>query len=214
MAFQGPIGELLQDPRIWRAGRASTAMARGVSTGWPELDAALGGGWPLGQLTELLVDDHGTGEFTLLLPALGRLTAENDDAGGAPKWIMLVAPPYMPYAPALAGAGLDPARFLVVHAKQAGDTLWVMEQALRSRTCIAVAGWTNLARQAPLRRLQLAAGPSGAWVLLFRDARARLVPSPAPLRIHFMRERAAGRARLHILKRRGGPPAVAAADLG
>lgn len=214
MAFQGSIGRLLQDSRIWQAGRASANPAAGLPTGWPGLDHALGGGWPLGQLTELLVEAPGTGEFTLLLPALRRLAARAKGAGEVPGQIMLVAPPYIPYAPALACAGLDPARFLVVHSKQETDTLWVMEQALRSRTCIAVAGWTNLARQAPLRRLQLAAGPSGAWVLLFRDARARLVPSPAPLRIHFMRERAAGRARLHILKRRGGPPAVAAADLG
>ncbi|GIK33910.1 MAG: hypothetical protein AMXMBFR45_23080 [Gammaproteobacteria bacterium] len=214
MASREAIGWLLQDSRIWQAGRASAAMAAELPTGWPGLDQALGGGWPLGQLTELLVEAHGTGEFTLLLPALRRLVARTPDAGTAAGQVMLVAPPYIPYAPALAGAGLDPVRFLVVRSKQEVDTLWAMEQALRSRSCAVVAGWADTAGKTSLRRLQLAAEPGNTWVLLFRAARLRRTPSPAPLRIHFMRECATGPARLHVLKRRGGPPAVAVADIG
>jgi len=214
VAFQGSIGRLLQDSRIWRAGRASANPAAGLPTGWPGLDQALGGGWPLGQLTELLVEAPGTGEFTLLLPALRRLAARARGAGEVPGQIMLVAPPYIPYAPALACAGLDPARFLVVHSKQETDTLWAMEQALRSRSCAVVAGWAGAAGKTSLRRLQLAAEPGDAWVLLFRDARARRASSPAPLRIHFTRDGDTGRARLQVLKRRGGPPATVVADIG
>lgn len=214
MASPEKLEQLLQDARIWRAGHAAAAVAGGVPTGWPELDQVLGGGWPLGQLTEVLVDAHGMGEFTLLLPALLQLTTRAPAAGKAPRRIMLVAPPYIPYAPALAGAGIDPARFLIVHSKREADTLWVLEQVLHSRSCAAVAGWVGAAGEMLLRRLQLAAEASDAWVLLFRDAQARRVPSPVPLRIHFRREDGTGRARLHVLKRRGGPPATAVADVG
>ena len=55
-----------------------------LPTGFPALDHLLGGGWPTGMLTELLVPGygssghgspgHGSGELGLLSPALARLT--------------------------------------------------------------------------------------------------------------------------------------------
>jgi hypothetical protein len=214
VASHGQICQLLQDPRIWQAGRSSSAACPAVPTGWPELDRALGGGWPLGQLTELLIDAHGLGEFTLLLPTLVRLTGWQSRPGEPLKWATLVAPPYIPYAPALARSGIDLARLLVIHSRQDMDTLWAIEQALRSQTCAVVVGWSETHDERPLRRLQLAAEASGTWAVLFRSSRLQAARSPAPLRIHLAWEQAGRRLMLNILKRRGGAPAVVSVDIG
>lgn len=213
MASRGQIDRLLQDSRLWQAGRAAATAGVTVPTGWPELDRALGGGWPLGQLTEILIDTYGVGEFTLLLPGLCRL-AEQHAGRGALKWVALIAPPYMPYAPALARSGIDLSSLLVVHSRRNMDMLWAMEQALRSQTCAAVTGWSESADEAPLRRLQLAAEGSESWAVLFRPAHLRSSRSPAPLRIHLACERVGTRLMLDVLKRRGGPPAQTGVDIG
>lgn len=213
MPAREPLEQLLQDPRIWQAGRPASAAATTLATGWPALDRALGGGWPLGQLTELLVDACGMGELSLLLPALAGLTKLPARPGEEAGWVMLVAPPYVPYAPPLARAGLDLARVLVVHARRDLDALWAIEQALQSRSCAAVLGWSGTADEGALRRLQLAAGASGAWTVLFREARFHVASSPAPLRIRVLRGATPGRLSLGILKRRGGPPAEAGVHL-
>jgi hypothetical protein len=197
------LGQLLQDPRIWQAGHAAGAAASVLASGWPRLDEALGGGWPHAQLTELLVDGHGLGEVTLLLPALRELMRRHERDPATPCWIAFVAPPYLPYAPALAQAGVDLARFLLVRPREPIDTFWAMEQALQARSCAAVIGWSELARYTPLRRLQLAAAAGGAWTVLFRPVRLRAVRSPAPLRLQLHRESPGTRLRVEVLKQRG-----------
>jgi hypothetical protein len=209
-----PLEQLLQDPRIWQAARPARAAGATLATGWPALDRALGGGWPLGQLTELLVEAWGVGELSLLLPALAGLTRPPAQPGGESRWVALVAPPYLPYAPPLARAGLDLARVLVVHSRRDMDTLWAVEQALQSQTCAAVLGWPGTGEEGALRRLQLAAEASGAWTVLFRHARFQAASSPAPLRIRVARGVSAGHLALGILKRRGGPPATAGVAVG
>lgn len=212
MPARDPLEQLLQDPRIWQAGRPARVGAT-LATGWPELDRVLGGGWPLGQLTELLVEACGLGELSLLMPALAGLTRPPPQPGAEPRWVALVAPPHLPYAPPLAHAGLDLARVLVVHARRDMDTLWAIEQALQSQTCAAVLGWPATGDEGALRRLQLAAEASGAWTVLFRDARFQAASSPAPLRIRVARGAAPGQLALDVLKRRGGPPATAGVAL-
>jgi RecA/RadA recombinase len=82
------LAEVLASGDIWRGDTlASLPEAKPSPSGHAELDAELpGGGWPRGNLTEILVDRSGLGEMTLLLPALARLSAE----GG---WLALVRRP-------------------------------------------------------------------------------------------------------------------------
>ncbi|MBM4196212.1 MAG: translesion DNA synthesis-associated protein ImuA [Gammaproteobacteria bacterium] len=200
------IESLLRDQRLWQLGRLSQSDRPRLPSGWPALDRSLGGGWPLGELTELLVADHGIGELSLLLPALARLTQATQVGEGTSRWITLVAPPHIPYAPALVQSGLDLSHLLVVHARQGSDALWAIEQALHSRSCAAVVGWSDTEEETVLRRLQLAAEASAAWVVLFRSAHLRRLRSPAPLRIGIRQTAGGRRLLLDILKRRGGPP--------
>lgn len=191
------FGKLAQHPALWRgAGPARTALP-GVPTGFPELDAELpGGGWPAGALAEILPAHEGIGELRILGHALASLSAR----GRCLAWI---APPHLPYAPALAAAGIDLARLLIVRTRSAKETLWATEQALRSRACGAVLAWPRLARYPELRRLQIAAEGGRSLALLFREPRAAGESSPAALRIALAT--AAGGLAVNILKRRGGP---------
>lgn len=170
------LQSLLDDPRIFRPRRLEGGGAT-VSTGHAELDARLpGGGWPLGGLSELLAGGWGIGELRLLMPVLARQA----ETGGALLW---VAPPYLPYAPALAAAGLPAGDSLVSRPERDGDRTWVIEQALRSGACAAVLAWDGGWRASHLRRLQLAARENRAPVFLFRGLEAARQPSPAGLRL-------------------------------
>lgn len=188
--------------RVWRGKVAAVARAV-LPTGFPELDRALpGGGWPLGAVTEILVDGYGIGELGLLMPALEALTKE--DPVRPQKWVAWIAPPFVPYAPALQQHGVNIDRLLMIHPTTGGKSrLWAIEQAIRSGSSAGVLAWVAAADDVILRRLQLAAEEQGCWVLLFRPASARLQRSPAALRIHL-----SATARVEILKCWGGRPGV------
>ncbi|MBA1149093.1 translesion DNA synthesis-associated protein ImuA [Ectothiorhodospiraceae bacterium WFHF3C12] len=191
------LNDLLQQPGIWRAAEVqqNTGMKH-VSTGYSALDDNLpGNGWPQGALTELLHERAGIGELRLLIPALARLSREG-------RWIALIAPPYIPYAPALTGLGVDLSRVLLVHPKDDQDALWAVEQALRNGNCGAVLTWPRTVDERSLRRLQLAAEEGGTWGVLFRDTRASAQTSPAALRLR-LDNREAGLG-VQFLKCRGG----------
>lgn len=192
------LAEVLARGDIWRGDMLASLPDSAVSSGHPELDAELpGGGWPQGNLTEILVDRSGLGEMTLLLPALARLSA----AGG---WLALVAPPWLPHAPAWAAAGLVLERLVIVKAgKQAA---WCCEQLLACGGFAGVLAWPDAGIDAKaLRRLQAAAEGQPTFTWLWRPLALAATPSPAPLRLAL----AAGEAGLsvRILKRRGRPAA-------
>lgn len=196
------LAELLRHPALWRGG-GGAAAPRTVPTGFRRLDEQLpGGGWPLSTLTELLVATAGIGEIRLLLPALCALSA---GAPGEARWIAWLAPPHLPYAPALAGAGLDPARMLVIRSSDGLDVLWAMEQALRSGACAAVLGWAGAAGTPALRRLKLAAEEGRSPGFLFRPLSHRGESSPAALRL--VLTSGDDGLDVEILKSRGGGPA-------
>ncbi|RLK48832.1 cell division inhibitor SulA/protein ImuA [Alkalispirillum mobile] len=192
------LDHLLKHPRIWRATgeAADTTTHRGLTTGFPALDAVLpGNGWSAGALTEVLYDQPGVGELRLVLPALARLSR-------AGRWVVIIAPPTLPYAPALAAAGVDLRHLLLVHPRNNQERLWAVEQALRSGTCSAVLAWPGQLDNAALRRLQLAAESGDAWGVLFRALQQAAQPSPAALRLTL--DQNADGNRLDIFKCRGG----------
>jgi protein ImuA len=193
------------DVRVWR-GNAATAVRAAVPTGFSELDRVLpGGGWPLGAVTEILVDGYGIGELGLLMPALTALTKEN--AAKPKKWVAWVAPPFIPYAPALQQHGVNIDRLLMIHPTAGNKSrLWAIEQAVRSGSSVGVLAWVAAADDVILRRLQLAAEDQGCLVLLFRPGSARQQRSPAALRIHLSQAHAA--TRVEIFKCRGGRPGI------
>jgi hypothetical protein len=170
------LAEVLRHPGIWRRGTATRAAADIEPTGIADLDARLpGGGWPRGALSEILIEHDGIGECSLVLPALAALTQ-------AKKRVVFIAPPYIPYAPALVAAGIDLSQVVHIEAGDA-DTHWTAEQCLRAGCCGAVLNWLPRADYRQLRRLQLAAETGAAIGFVFRPLAALRETSPAALRL-------------------------------
>jgi protein ImuA len=195
-ALEETLEGILRRHPVWRGGPLSHAP-QATPTGFDALDRELpGGGWPAGALTELLARRAGIGELQLVLPALAALS-------WAGKRIVWLAPPHLPYAPALAADGVDLAQLVLVRAPGRRDALWAAEQVLRSASCHALLAWFPGARYEELRRLAVAAEASRAWVALFRPPQAAHSASPAVLRLSL--EAAGNSLSVHILKRRGAP---------
>lgn len=173
------------------------AQQSSVCSGHPALNAQLpGGGWPTGCLTELLVRGLGAGELRLLAPALRRLAQ-------AGKKILMLAPPQMPYAPALAALGLPTEQFIVIRATQSADRLWAIEQSLKAQGFGALLAWAPQQTTAQqIRRFQLAARLATGPVFLFRPLSEQHQASAAPLRLALL-PRAYPGLGVHIIKRRG-----------
>jgi hypothetical protein len=200
------LADLLADARIFRIKDASASQPLSSrpawSTGRRALDARLpGGGWPTASLVEVLIDASGLGEIQLFLPALAQSQRKRD--GDAP-WIVWIAPPHEPFAPALAQQGIELSRFIIVRPPGAMEALWAAEQALSSGVCAAVLLWLKGTDDRWLRRLKLAAEEGGALGVLFRPERHRFESSPAVLRL--LLSQGEREPRLSLLKVQGGRP--------
>jgi hypothetical protein len=186
---------LLQNPAIWRGNEQARVRLPSIPTGFPGLDRELPGeGWPRGTIAEVLNERAGIGELSLFIPALAKLSRE---AG----WLVLIAPPWTPYAPALAARGVQLSKLIVVETQSDKDTMWAAEQSLRAGNCSAVLSWPRTPDERGLRRLQIAAEEGGSFGALFGDAARASPSSPAPLRIRLGGSR--DRLSVKILKRRG-----------
>jgi cell division inhibitor SulA/protein ImuA len=190
------LDAVLAHPAIWR-GDDCAAEPAAVPTGFAPLDAVLpGGGWPRAAMTEVLLACEGIGELRLTLPGLARRQADGDD-------VVWIAPPHLPYAPALAAAGLDLARLVVVRPAGPADALWAFEQALRAPECGAAFLWQQGALDdRAARRLQVAAREGGSWGVLWRRPGQHAVAGVAPLRLRLAP--AGTLLAVEVLKRRGG----------
>lgn len=195
--MKASVAELAQLPGVWRGGELEHAMQPVVATGHDALDRELpGGGWPTGTLTEVLHDAAGIGEVTFLAGALARVSEDE-------RLVAWIDPPHLPYAPAVAQAGIPLQRCLVVRPAHREDALWAAEQSLRSGACAAVLFWLAKEDYAWLRRLQMAAEAGRAMAVLFRSTAAERLSTPAHLRVVLSRDQ--GSLHVRIPKRRGPP---------
>lgn len=190
-------------PAIWRASQLARSHTRCIDTGHLALSNQLpGGGWPVGTLIDLLVQQPGIGEMRLIAPALTKV---------AQRKIVLLQPPHAPQALSLAALGIPPNSVLWLRSERTADALWAAEQVLRSASCGALLFWPGLtssvnARQQPvraesLRRLHLAAQQGETLFFNFRPLGAERDPSPAPLRLSV--RPAPGGINLGFVKRQG-----------
>lgn len=186
------LDALIRERRVWR-GHPAALPPSAQPTGIRALDKALPtGGWPEASLSEILIPADGVGELQLVLPTLARLTRRG-------QRVVVVAPPYRPFAPAWRAAGVDLCWLTIIDTAQ-NQSAWTMEQCLRSGSCAAVLSWPGAADDRTLRRLQVAADTGQALGFVFRDRAALGNPSPAALRL----EIETTPARLLVHKCRGG----------
>jgi protein ImuA len=90
--------------------------------------------------------------------------------------LLLIGPAWFgqygrPYGHGLNGLGLNPARLILVETTDCKQSLWAMEEALRSAVPAAVAGAIDALDLKSSQRLHLAARESGVPLLLLRPAR-------------------------------------------
>jgi hypothetical protein len=203
------LSAALNHPALWRGNDFAPVATPSVPTGYAELDVHLpGAGWPTGVITEIHVERPGIGELQLVMPAAARLTQ-------ADRWQVMIAPPYLPYAPALAAHGVKLSRLMLIRPKTLAEQLWACEQALQTTSCGTVMLWLDQTSERipenALRRLQLTAERREVLTMLFRASRASSC-TQAVLRLHVSREE--NNTVVRILKRRGGGlPAPVALDL-
>ncbi len=218
-----PFSPTLQSG-VFRIGdfqRQSASGSQNLPTGFAVLDRELvGGGWPQQGLVELLSDEVGIGELSLMLPAHAYLANVRHLGAKGMLWVMSATRPYLPYAPALVSAGIDLNQLVIATAPQMQDALWTAEQGLLSGSIGIVTVW--LSDQQPqdvsLRRLSQAAQTSNSLCVLMRPIIAASRPSPAQLRIALKTARAveavkianplhqpSGALELNLIKRRGLP---------
>ncbi|NML46467.1 translesion DNA synthesis-associated protein ImuA [Ramlibacter sp. G-1-2-2] len=187
----------LQIRHVWRGRELAQAQEKVLSTGFAALDAQLPGqGWPLGCLVEVLQAQPQQHVWQLLAPALAQCMREESGP------VVLVAPPYEPFGPALQAQGLRPQQLLCVHADKPAQRLWAAEQALRCADVSAVLAWVPRAKAEELRRLQLCAQQNDRLLVAFRGIEAREQSSPARLRLLLQ---GTEQLEVSILKRRGPP---------
>ena len=189
-------------PALWLGHQLGRHADSAVPSGFAPLDDQLPGrGWPRRALTELLLPHPGVGEIRLLA---GSLVATQR----AGRLVMLFDPPADLSALALAALGFDVEQLLIINTRSrvipGSDSLWALEQALKSGHVGAVLAWLPPRLRAErLRRLQLAAQAHDGLAFVLREISAAQRPTAAPLRLAL---RASGDVlAVRVLKRRGPP---------
>jgi len=178
-------------------GLRSRRQTNALDTGYPKLNQLLHGqGWPLHTSNEFGLSDFGIGELRLLLPGLRQLCKQHSQAN-----ILWIAPPFLPFAPALIKEQINVGKLSVVQTNSIDETLWATEQALLADCCAAVFSWTgkhNLSMR-QLRRLQLATQKTKAWNVIFRHSDCLQQVSPSGLRLQ-LQSNACSQLEAHITK--------------
>lgn len=186
---------LEQLARLCRNGREGPPP-RIEPSGSASLDAVLpGGGWQSGTIVELMPVSDGIGELRLLMPALAKITQSE-------RHVAMIAPPYIPFAPALLRHGLRLEHFWIIRAQSAADILWSAEQTLRCKSFGAVLAWPSAIRDRDVRRLQLAAEAGSSIGFVYRSPNAARESSPAAVRLRLQVD-VGGQMNIDVVKCRG-----------
>lgn len=191
------LNELFRQRRLWKGSRAQ-AVERGIGTGFASLDEILPyRGWPRGAVMEVTVSDWGVGELSLFIPLMAHYHRHD-------RYVSWIAPPHIPYPPALAAGGLDLSLCRVLlNPDKNQQILWCAEKLLQSSACGLVLAWPRVLSERAVRRLQLAVENGEASCVLFhREGEARSWDgSPATMRLRL--DRVAEGLKLEIIKARG-----------
>ena len=114
-----------------------------------------------------------------------------------PPWLPLsrqrqqlawIAPPYIPYAPALHAAGVDLDYLLIIEHTEAADIAWAAEKCLRHAAAAMVLFCLPRADARYIRRLQLAASTGGTTGFLLHCGPGRQTPVPLRLKTCYLEQ--------------------------
>ena len=176
----------MQKSRCCRAGTAPAAAQNGGFSAGQTLPFGLSaidhylpqGGLPHGALHEVVPEESGTpAAFGFILALLARISspyptsmpagARQRGPGGRREKLFLIMPAYglreygRPHGHGCNGLGLDPGCLILAETRHRNETLWAMEEALRSGAPAAVAGVIDKLDLKLSQRLHLAAMEAG-----------------------------------------------------
>ena len=168
-----------------------------ISSGHKNLDLELPNGtWPQSCLIEMLSKETTASEMLLLIPTLKKIASQN-------KYLIMLAPPYLPYIPTFQSFGIREELILVVKTNKVMEKLWVIEQSIRNNSFGALLAWVKEpCTFEKLRKIQLLAKKGNGLNFIFRSLSAKNTPSPSPLRIAVYSQKYP-LIKLDIIKRRG-----------
>lgn len=186
------LEQLARRQLVWQ-GNSQQAAYQPVSSGFPELDQKLAGGFPATGIIDIQTESA-IGELRLMLPYLVQQQSQG-------RLLVLIAPPAEPCADMLSGAGINLAQLLIISTKNNKEALWAAEQCLQSGCCASVLLWQVPVKLAQARRLQLAAEQGNASLLLLRQPLAGL---SLPVNLSVKLQPHHHGVQLSVEKRKGG----------
>lgn len=190
-----PIDSLLRRDDLWLASQWQQPQ-QGIPTGMGALDSQLSQqGWPKQGIIEVLQPEAGQGE-TLVLKALLQTSSE--------QWQLMISPPYIPYAPALAQQGVDLSRLVWLKDLDSKERLWAAEQSLASGSFARVWLWLDSLSVSQSRRLQLASERGHSLAVVFLPESQAGEHHPISLRVQL--HSSSSGTTVQLLKQRGGWP--------
>ncbi|MEZ9345595.1 translesion DNA synthesis-associated protein ImuA [Vibrio splendidus] len=137
----------LQDRQLIWTGLQSTAQGSTTSTGYPQLDKQLDGGFPTHGVIEV-ESQQGIGELRLLTPYLAQQNSQ--------KLAIFINPPGKICAEFFSSQGIELENILVIQPQRDLDALWAAEQCLKSGACHSVLLWRADLEIHQTKRLQAA----------------------------------------------------------
>ncbi|RUO42233.1 hypothetical protein CWE22_08840 [Pseudidiomarina aestuarii] len=190
------LQQLVQKGWVWQGQQTPLQKTSTdfLDSGWPELNAQLGGGWLRGSVNEIQIEVGFRGELGLVLPLLQRSNERPH------VW---VNPPAQPYAPGLQSQGLVPQQQWCIQEADHTKALWAIEQCIQSQSVGLILAWLPQLNAAQVRRLQQVTEQAQQLVFIFTDCQqepeARAYVNR--LRLHWQDE-----LQIEVLKRRFGWP--------
>lgn len=153
------LTQLHNDHQIWH-GNSHRNVVEPVTTGYIELDSYLNGGFPDNSVIELQTI-NGIGELRLIMPYLAHKAQST-------RLIAFIAPPSYICSQMLASNGIKAKQVLVLNTEKEDDTLWSVEQCLKSGCIGAIVLWHRQFSSAQIKRFKLAAQQGQANLIIIR----------------------------------------------
>ena len=136
-------------------------------------------GRPVADMIEMISMHRGIDELKILMPLMKSFTSKN-------KRILLVAPPYVAFAPHLVSSGVDIRMLDVVQSDSScADVISLIEQALHNDEYAMVITWLDWLPNSIVKKLQLAINASKKILVMFRQHEHHNSPVNMQFKIQF-----------------------------
>jgi len=192
--MQDIIQHLKNQHLVWQANLTKVDAHQSLnSSGFPELDALLGGGFPPQGVVEM--ESIGSvGELRLLAPYLKTSLSRGVTA--------FIQPPALMNSLFLHGIGLDINQVWVITPKHQHDALWTAEQCLKSGVCANILLWQDELEIHQVKRLQVASEQGACPLFILKPNMLNRLSLPVSLSLKLQGHKQG--VSVEVLKRKGG----------